>query len=182
MSCPWLTATRSNIKITIKIKNCCLTSKLLGCLPRPLRPEQPDPAPAAPPQIDRAWLTHPAVTGLKPAAFEELTTRITALHDIQREAILQRRRGKQRKAAPNRRPRPGSLTVAERIATTLIKNRFELPTKDIAVLLDIAASSVVRIIAETQPLLTQLDPRTQPATATTATEFNAYLTANGVVR
>lgn len=149
-----------------------------------LRPDQPDPAPAptAQPTIDRAWLTHPAATGLQPAAFEELTTRITALHDIQREAILQRRRGGQRKAAPNRRPRPGSLTVAERIATTLIKNRFELPTKDIAALLDIAASSVVRIIAETQPLLTQLDHRTQPAAAiTTATEFNAYLAANGVV-
>lgn len=132
--------------------------------------------------MDRAWLTHPAVTGLQPAAFEELTTRITALHDIQREAILQRRRGGQRKAAPNRRPRPGSLTVAERIATTLIKDRFELPTKDIAALLDIAASSVVRIIAETQPLLTQLDHRTQPAAAiTTATQFNAYLAANGVV-
>ncbi len=149
-----------------------------------LRPDQPDPTPAptAQPTIDRAWLTHPAVTGLQPAVFEELTTRITALHDIQREAILQRRRGGQRTAAPNRRPRPGSLTVAERIATTLIKNRFELPTKDIAALLDIAASSVVRIIAETQPLLTQLDHRTQPAAAnTTATEFNAYLAANGVV-
>ena len=151
-----------------------------------LRPDQPDPDPAAAPsgrpEMDRAWLTHPAVTGLQPAAFEELTTRITALHDIQREAILQRRRGGQRKAAPNRRPRPGSLTVAERIATTLIKDRFELPTKDIAALLDIAASSVVRIIAETQPLLTQLDHRTQPAAAiTTATQFNAYLAANGVV-
>ena len=62
-----------------------------------LRPDQPDPDPAAAssgrPEMDRAWLTHPAVTGLQPAAFEELTTRITALHDIQREAILQRRRG-----------------------------------------------------------------------------------------
>ncbi len=149
-----------------------------------LRPDQPDPAPAstAQPDIDRAWLTHPAVTGLQPAAFEELTTRITALRDIQREAILQRRPGEQRKAAPNRRPRPGSVTVAERIATTLIKNRFELPTKHIAALLDIAASSVVRIIAETQPLLTQLHHRTQPAApTTTATEFNVYLAANGVV-
>jgi DDE family transposase len=149
-----------------------------------LRPDQPDPtpAPAARPEIDRAWLTHPAVTGLQPAVFEEWTTRITALHGIQREAILQRRRGGQRKAAPSRRPRPGSLTVAERIATTMIRNRFDLPTKDIAALLDIAASSVVRIIAETQPLLTQLDHRTQPAAAiTTAAEFNAYLAANGVI-
>ena len=69
-----------------------------------LRPDQPDPAPAAQPEIDRAWLTHPAVTGLQPAAFEELTTQITALHDIQREAILQRRRGGQRKAAPTAGP------------------------------------------------------------------------------
>lgn len=149
-----------------------------------LRPEKPNPtpAPATQPKIDRAWLTHPAVTGLQPGAFAELTTRITALHDIQREAILQRRRGGQRKAAPNRRPRPGALTVAERIATTLIRNRFELPTKHIAALLDIAASSVVRIIAETQPLLTQLHHQPQPATTTTtATEFNAYLAVNGVV-
>ena len=44
-------------------------------------------------------------------------------------------------------------------------------------------SSVVRIMsAETQPPLTQLDHRTQPAAAiTTATQFNAYLAANGVV-
>ncbi len=38
-----------------------------------LRPERPDPAqaPTAQPKIDRAWLTHPAVTGLQPAAFED---------------------------------------------------------------------------------------------------------------
>ena len=63
----------------------------------------------------------------------------------------------------------------------MIRNRFDLPTKDIAALLDIADSSVVRIIAETQPLLTQLDHQTQPAATTTATEFNAHLAANGVI-
>ena len=80
---------------------------------------------------------------------------------------------------PNKKP---PLTCAVRTFDTGVKNRFELPTKDIAALLDIAASSVVRIIAETQPLLTQLDHPTQPVAAiTTATQFNTYLAANGVV-
>ena len=153
-----------------------------------LRPDQPTPSPArgpvqGDPEMDRAWLTRPAVTGLQPAAFEELAypDRRTTRHATRSHPATAPGEGNARPpetAGPARAHSPSP----SRIATTLIKDRFELPTKDIAALLDIAASSVVRIIAETQPLLTQLDHRTQSAAAiTTATQFNAYLAANGVV-
>jgi hypothetical protein len=67
-----------------------------------LHPDQPEPTsatspPPAPPDTGRAWLTHPALTGLSSTAFNDLIARLTVPRDAQREAVLHNRRGGSRK-------------------------------------------------------------------------------------
>ena len=147
-----------------------------------LHPDQPDHNPdTEPAKVMPAWLTHPAVTGLDREAFDDLITRLAAPYAEQREATLHRRRGGQRQTTPNAIRRT-ALTLADHVATTLIKNRFHLPTKDIAALLDISTATVNRILRPAQTLLDQLEY--QPETTTpllTLDEFNAYLTSTGVI-
>jgi hypothetical protein len=63
-----------------------------------LRPEAYDPDAGAPDPFDRpspelAWLCHPALTGLPAAEWDALASALMSLHDEQREASLDKRRG-----------------------------------------------------------------------------------------
>jgi len=150
-----------------------------------LHPDQPEPTTAAPevPRPDRTWLTHPALTGLSPKAFNDLIIGLAVLHDAQREVTLHNRRGGTRThtTRPGRTPgRPPILTLTDRAAATLIRDRFSLPTKDIAQLFDISTTTTNRIIGQTRQILQQVNHTTQPTTPlTTLAEFNAYATAAG---
>ena len=92
-----------------------------------LRPEaydqvSNDPYPFGQPSPDLAWLCHPALTGLSGPEWDTLITTLMALHDQQREASLDARRGhRPRRAAPGtgrrpvltQAPPPGAGTVQE---------------------------------------------------------------------
>jgi Rhodopirellula transposase DDE domain/Helix-turn-helix of DDE superfamily endonuclease len=147
-----------------------------------MHPDQPERLPdTEPAKAMPAWLTHPAITGLDREAFDDLITRLAAPYAEQREATLHRRRGGQRQGTPNAIRRT-ALTLADHVATTLIRNRFHLPTKDIAALLDISTATVNRIIRPAQKLLDQLEYQPEPTTPlVTLDEFNAYLTDTGVI-
>jgi hypothetical protein len=147
-----------------------------------MHPDQPERLPdTEPAKAMPAWLTHPAITGVDREAFEDLITRLAAPYAEQREATLHRRRGGQRQGTPNAIRRT-ALTLADHVATTLIRKRFHLPTKDIAALLDISTATVNRIIRPAQTLLDQLEYQPEPTTPlVTLDEFNAYLTDTGVI-
>ena len=77
-----------------------------------LRPEAYDqdagtPEPSGQPSPDLAWLCHPALTGLPAAEWDALTAALMTLHDQQREASLDKRRGhRPRLDRPGNRPPP----------------------------------------------------------------------------
>lgn len=148
-----------------------------------LHPNQPTTALTTPPpptDAGRRWLTHPVLTGLSPADWDTLLTQLTTPHDAQREDILHERRGGTRRVAPGPGRRP-VLTLGDRVAATLIRQRFSLPTKDIAKLFGVAVTTINRVIQETSPLLKQVKHLTEPATPlTTLTEFNDYLTTHNI--
>jgi hypothetical protein len=149
-----------------------------------LHPDQTDHTadatpPPAMPDTGRAWLTHPALTGLSPTAWDELITKLAVPRDAQREAILHNRRGGSRQAAsgPGRRP---TMTLADRVAATLIRDRFSLPAKDIAALFNVTVTTINKVIRETRQLLEQIKHVTEPSIPlTTLAEFNAYATTAG---
>jgi transposase len=150
-----------------------------------LHPDQPTAAlttPPPPPPTDtgRRWLTHPALTGLSPADWDTLLTRLTKPRDAQREDTLRERRGATRQAAPGPGRRP-VLTLSDRVAATLIRQRFSLPTKDIAELFEVTVTTINKVIRETAPILEQVKHVVEPATPlATLAEFTDYLTTVGI--
>ena len=150
-----------------------------------LRTDQPTaattpPPPRPPTDADRIWLTHPALTGLTSTEWDTLLTRLAAPRHTQRETKLHDRRGGDRQAAagPGRRP---ELTLGDRVAITLIRQRFSLPTKHIATLFGVNQTTVNKTIRETQALLTKIKHTTEPTThLNTLTDFTNYLTTTGI--
>jgi hypothetical protein len=109
-----------------------------------------------------------------------LITRLAVPRDAQREADPHNRRGGRRQAAsgPGRRP---VLTLTDRVAATLLRQRFSLPTKDIAELFNVTVTTINKVIRETHPLLDQIKHVTEPTVPlTTLAEFTTYATAAGV--
>jgi hypothetical protein len=117
-----------------------------------LRPEAYDqdagaPEPFDQPSPDLAWLCHPALTGLPAAGWDALTATLMTLHDQQREASLEKRRGHRPriKAGQGTGRRP-VLTLADRLlAAALSGVRPETVNKrirDIRQLLDQAGHTI----------------------------------------
>ncbi|HEV8556223.1 MAG TPA: hypothetical protein VGR06_07495 [Actinophytocola sp.] len=126
------------------------------------------------------WLTHPALTGLSPTDWDTLLTRLAKPRNTQRENVLHERRGAAGQAAPGpgRRPVP---TLGDRVAATLIRQRFSLPAKDIAELFEVTTTTINKVIRETSPILQQVKDVVTPATPLAAlAEFNNYLTAANI--
>jgi transposase len=150
-----------------------------------LHPDQPTAALTAPPpppptDANRGWLTHPALTGLSPAAWDALLIRLATPRNAQREDVLHQRRGATRQVAsgPGRRP---VLTLGDRVAATLIRQRHSLPTKDIAELFEVTVTTINKVIRETAPILKQVKHVVEPALPlATLTEFNDHLTTVGI--
>jgi transposase len=133
-----------------------------------LRPEAYDQISSTPDPFDRpspdlAWLCHPALTGLPAQEWDALITRLMALHDQQREASLDKRRGhRPRLAAPGTGRRP-VLTLADRLLATLLCQRLALPQVAIAVLFSVRPETISKRIRDIRQLLSQAGHPIHPA-------------------
>ena len=132
-----------------------------------LRPEACDPAAGAPdpfdqPSPDLAWLAHPALTGLPADEWDALIAALMTLHDQQREAGLDKRRGhRPRLTAPGTGRRP-VLTLADRLLATVLHHRPGLPQVVIADVASVRPETINRRIREIRQLLEQAGHTIQP--------------------
>jgi hypothetical protein len=132
-----------------------------------LRPEAYDQVSSAPdpfdqPSPDLAWLCHPALTGLPACQWDALIATLMTLHDQQREASLDKRRGhRPRLTAPGTGRRP-VLTLADRLLATVLHQRLALPQVAVAALFGVRPETVNRRIREIRQLLDQARHTIQP--------------------
>jgi transposase len=132
-----------------------------------LRPEAYDQISAAPdpfdqPSPDLAWLAHPALTGLPAQDWEALIATLMTLHDQQREASLDKRRGhRPRLTAPGTGRRP-LLTLADRLLATILHYRLHLPQVAIAALFSVRPETINKRIRDIRQLLEQAGHTIQP--------------------
>ena len=133
-----------------------------------LRPEAYDQDAGAPdpfdqPSPDLAWLCHPALTGLPAAEWDALTATLMTLHDQQREASLDKRRGHRPriKAGPGTGRRP-VLTLADRLLAAILHYRLALPQVAIAALFGVRPETVNKRIRDIRQLLDQAGHAIQP--------------------
>ncbi|MGW1047513.1 ISAzo13-like element transposase-related protein, partial [Streptomyces sp. NPDC002547] len=111
------------------------------------------PDPFDQPSPDLSWLCHPALTGMPTQEWDTLITALTALHEDQREAHLDKRRGhRPRLAAPGTGRRP-MLTLADRLLATLLHYRLGLPQVAIACLFGVTPETINRRIRDIRQLL-----------------------------
>jgi transposase len=153
-----------------------------------LRPEAYDQAGDAPdpfdqPSPDLAWLRHPALTGLPAQEWDTLTAALLTLHDHQREASLDKRRGhRPRLAAPGTGRRP-VLTLADRLLATALHQRLALPQVAIATLFRVRPETINRRIREVRELLEQAGHIIQPGPhrLTSLDDLHNLATAEGIM-
>ena len=131
-----------------------------------LRPEPPaPPLPAPPPGPGHAAWAHPALTGLDPAAWEEL---ITTLHA--------------RLGDPPAGRRPQPLNLADQALITLLSLRFRPHAAALAQLFAVPATAITTAHNRIWPLLVQAGYPTELAgpQLKTLTDLTAYAHANGL--
>ena len=140
-----------------------------GDLNYTLRPESNDQDAGAPDPFDQpspnlAWLCHPALTGLPAAGWAALTATLMTLHDQQREATLDKRRGHRPciKAGPGTGRRP-VLTLADRLLAAMLHYRLALPQVAIAALFGVRPETVNKRIRDIRQLLGQAGHTIQPS-------------------
>jgi Rhodopirellula transposase DDE domain len=153
------------------------------------RPPRQGGPPSAPDPFDQpspglAWLCHPALTGIPPAEWDALITELMTLHDQQREASLDERRGHRPRLnapGPGRRP---VLTLADRLLAAILHFRLGLPKVAIAALLNVRPETAGKRIRDIRELLDQAGHAIQPAPNRLANidELYAYTTAAGITR
>jgi hypothetical protein len=114
------------------------------------------PDPFDQPSPDLAWLCHPALTGLPAAEWDALANALMSLHDEQREASLDKRRGNRPrlKAGPGTGRRP-VLTLADRLLAAVLHYRLALPQVAIAALFRVRPETVNKRIRDIRQLLDQ---------------------------
>jgi len=153
-----------------------------------LRPEaysqiSATPDPFDQPSPDLAWLAHPALTGLPAPQWDALITKLMTLHDQQREASLDKRRGhRPRLTAPGTGRRP-VLTLADRLLATILHYRLALPQVAIATLFSVRPETINKRIRDIRQLLDQAGYVIQPGRHRLASLDDLYrLTAtDGIV-
>jgi hypothetical protein len=128
------------------------------------------PAPPAPPPLPRppgpghADWAHPALTGLDPAAWQEL---ITALHA---------------RAGDPPGPQRPALNLAEQVLVTVLRLRFRIPPAALAQLFAVTPNAIRTAQDRTWPPLVQAGYPTEPAgpQLKTLTDLTAYAQAHGL--
>jgi transposase len=140
------------------------------------------PDPFDQPSPDLAWLRHPALTGLPAQQWDALITTLLTLHDQQREASLDKRRGhRPRLTAPGTGRRP-VLTLADRLLATTLHQRLALPQTAVAALFTVRPETINRHIREIRQLLPHAGHTIQPGPHRLATLDDLYrlATAEGI--
>ena len=138
--------------------------------------------PFDPPSPDLAWLCDPALTGLSAAGWDALIAVLMTLHDQQREAGLDKRRGhRPRLAAPGAGRRP-LLTLADRLLATVVHHRLGLPQTAVAALVSVRPETINRRIRGIRQLLDQAGHTIQPGPHQLASLDDLYnlATAEGI--
>jgi Rhodopirellula transposase DDE domain len=132
----------------------------------------PDPFDQPSPAL--AWLRHPALTGMPAAGWDALVTTLMTLHDRQREASLDKRRGhRPRQAAPGPGRRP-VLTLADRLLAAVLHYRLGLSQVAIAALLGVRPETVSKRLRDIRELLDQAGTTIQPGPQRLATLRDLY--------
>jgi len=152
-----------------------------------LRPEAYEhinatPDPFDQPSPDLAWLRHPALTGLPASKWDTLIATLLQLHDQQREASLDKRRGhRPRLTAPGAGRRP-ILTLADRLLATALHHRLALPQTAVAALFSVRPETINRHIREIRQLLQQAGHAIHPSPhqPTTLNDLYNFATAEGI--
>ncbi len=154
-----------------------------------LRPEAYDRAAGVPDPFDRpspdlAWLCHPALTGLPAPEWDALVAALMSLHDQQREASLDKRRGHRPRlvVAPCTGRRP-VLTLADRLLATVLYQRLALPQVAIAALFSVRPETINKRIRDIRQLLGQAGHVIQPAPHRLASldDLLDLAAANGII-
>jgi hypothetical protein len=140
----------------------------------------PRPAPAPPPGL--AWLCHSALTGLTTRQWDALTAAITGPAEQLRQAQLHHRRGNRpSQIAPGTGRRP-TITLATKLAATILYHRHALPQPAIAALLGIRPEQACRHIGDIRILLAQTGHTITPSPheLTTLHDLCQYATAHSI--
>jgi transposase len=143
--------------------------------PAPLRPARPARAPAIPGWAD------PALTGLDPAAWDQLITTLAVPRRIQHDTQLWLHRG----GPPARKPgggHPPALTLAEQVLATVLRQRFALPRLALATLFGVTYGTIAKAEDHLAPLLDWYGPAIPPAPQPlkTLASLTAYAHAHGL--
>jgi transposase len=148
-----------------------------------LRPEPPRPAAAASPPARRrsAGWAHPALTGMPPAGWAQLTDALAIPYQAHREAALHIARG----GPARRKPaggHPPALTLPEMILATVLRARFRLPLRVLAELFGVVIGTIAKAERQIQPLLDQRRHVIQPAgiQVRTLAQLTDFAAAHGV--
>ncbi|MDH6115619.1 hypothetical protein P3T36_007826 [Kitasatospora sp. MAP12-15] len=113
---------------------------------------------------EHAWLCHPLVTGLEPAEWAALIRAFGALHEDQREAALQYRRGSDRKnARAADAGRPPTFTLVDRLLAAFLHDRLGLPYADLAELFGVHCKSIGKRVRQARKILDLLGRCPPPA-------------------
>jgi transposase len=125
-------------------------------LPREYDQPSSAPDPFDQPSPDLAWLCHPALTGMPAAEWDALITTLMTLHEHQREASLDKRRGHRPriKAGEGTGRRP-VLTLADRLLAAVLHYRLGLPQVAVAALFGVRPETVNKRIRDIRELLDQ---------------------------
>ncbi len=112
---------------------------------------------------DLAWLCRPALIGLPAAGWDALITTLMTLHDQQREASLDKRRGhRPRLKAGEGTGRRPVLTLADRLVAAILHYRLALPQVAVAALFRVRPETVNKRIRDIRQLLDQAGHAIQP--------------------
>jgi transposase len=141
----------------------------------------PAPAPAPPARRDSTSWAHPALTGISPENWAQLTAGLAIPYHAHREAQLHIQRG----GPPRRKPaggHPPALTLADKTLATILRARFHLPLRVLAELFGVVITTIASAGHQIRPLLDKHPHLTQPAAThfTTLAELTAYAASHGV--
>ena len=141
--------------------------------PRP--PGSPAPAAARPARRDSAGWARPALTGMPPADWTQLTGALVIPYQAHREAGLHIARG----GPASRKPAggyPAALTLPEMILATILRARFRMPRRVLAELSGVVNGTIAKAERQIRPLLDQRRHVIQPAgmQVTTPAELTAF--------
>jgi hypothetical protein len=144
----------------------------------------PDTVPGPPTRAGRrdstGW-SHPALTGLSPQDWTQLTAALVIPYQAHRDAELHIRRGgpSWRKPAGGH---PPALTLPEMLLATHLRTRFHLPLRVLAELFGVVNGTIAKAERQSRLLLDQHKHTITPTnnTFTTLTELTAYAAANNI--